>query len=110
MTDLTLAAYTAGALIVTKVVERIRAAAPAWLFDSWRGNLLAIAVGLLLTYGGGTAALPPLTGYAWWVDRLLIGVGLGAGAGWLADLAGRSGPRAGRLLPTSLDHTTIPNV
>jgi len=92
MTELALVLFAAA--LVSKVVERIRAIIPA-LDGAWV-NLAAAAIGIGIAYAAGLDILHDVTAYAWpwWLDRLITGIGLGAGAGFFADLAGRSGPRA----------------
>lgn len=93
MTDeLSLATFAGAAWITTKIVERVRVAWPA-LNGAWV-NLIAVAVGVAIAFGAGTGVIPALTPYTWVLDRIIVGFGLGAGAGWLADVAGRSGPRS----------------
>ncbi|MFH0980282.1 MAG: hypothetical protein V2A79_01925 [Planctomycetota bacterium] len=92
MTGLALALLATA--LVAKIVERIRAIVPA--IDGAWVNLLATAIGVGIAYAAGISVIGTITAYAWpwWLDQLITGVGLGAGASFFSDLAGRSGPRA----------------
>lgn len=81
------------ALITTKVTERIRT---AFTLDGWVVNLVAIAIGVAFAFGFDLKVVAEVTGIAGagWLDAIVTGVGIGSGAGWFADLAGRSGPRS----------------
>jgi hypothetical protein len=83
------------AVIIEKIVERLRADLPAawvgWLNGTWV-NLLAIAFGIAATYGMSLHLLDVLGSpdHAAWLDHILTGIALGFGAGFVADLARRS--------------------
>lgn len=95
---------TAAAVITQKIVERVRAAFPA--LDGYAVNLVAIGFGMLFSFGFGLAlfaALGESAGVApnQYVDQFLTGVAIGFGAGFVADIAGRSpggGEGEGRLI------------
>lgn len=90
-------------VIVQKIVELIRNAvtsngtyaSPAW-FDGWAVNLFAVLLGVGFAFAAGFDVLHELTMYdwPWWLDRIVTGIGIGSGAGFFSDLAGRSGPRS----------------
>lgn len=88
------------ALLIQKIIERLRESLPEvpWL-SGWRVNLLATVMGIGFAFACRVQAFEAIaTGFTmpWWLDQLLTGFGLAAGAGWFSDLAGRSGPRSVR--------------
>ena len=85
------AAYAVLAVLVQKVVEHTRKAIPVdggYVFAaaSGLGILAALATDLRII-------AEVLEGYdvAPWFDTILTGFGIGAGAGFFADITGRSG-------------------
>lgn len=93
MNELTVAIFTA--MLVAKIVERLRKDLIPGLDGVWV-NLLASALGIGIAFAAGFDILHSVTEYAWpwWIDRLITGFAIGAGSGWLSDIAGRSGDQA----------------
>lgn len=80
------------AALIQKIVERIRETVP---LDGGWVNLAATALGFLFAFGCGFGVLGALVQsdmvhVPWWLDQAITGFGLGAGAGFFADLAGRN--------------------
>lgn len=80
------------AVLIQKIVEHIRKDVPrldgVWLL------VASSAIGLAFAYGTGirvVEGLLPDTAIAPWLDVTVTGFVLGAGAGFLADVSGRSG-------------------
>ena len=87
----TVAAYVVLAVLVQKVVEHTRKSVPidggyVFAFASGLGILAALAtdVRFLEVALEGHAVAP-------WFDTVVTGFGIGAGAGFFADVMGRSG-------------------
>ena len=86
-----LAAMTIAAVFTQKYTERIKDE-----FDL-RGHMvfaLASAMGVLIAFGFGLAAMNDLLGGAGvqpveWVDKVFTGLAIGAGAGFINEVSGR---------------------
>lgn len=84
------------AALIQKIIERVRDAFGEINLDGIWVNALAAALGLAFAFGAKFDVLHTVIqwDWPWWLDRAVTGIGLGAGAGWFADVAGRSGPRS----------------
>jgi hypothetical protein len=82
------------AVMIQKIIERLRAGLPYEAnryLDGIVVSLVAIGMGIGATYGMDLHLLDVLgqPDHAGWLDRVLTGIALGFGAGFIADLANR---------------------
>ena len=86
-----LAAAAIAATFTTKIVERIK---DQFGLQGTYVALVAYATGVVIAFGFNLAAFNDLLGASGvqpelWVDKLFTGISIGAGAGFLSDIAGR---------------------
>ncbi len=86
-----LAAAGIAAVFCTKFTERIK---DQFNLHGVAVAVVSYAVGVVIAFGFGLAAFNDLLGAAGvqpelWVDKLFTGLSIGAGAGFLSDIAGR---------------------
>jgi len=95
----TLIPFVAMAIVIQKIVERLRVDLLGHFLNGWKVSLLSIGLGLVVAWSSGmemfaAASASELPGFSfdlvWWMDRVLTGISLGLGAGFIADLTGRS--------------------
>jgi biotin transporter BioY len=91
MTELAVVVIVAA--LIQKIIERIRESVP--MLDGPWVSLASVVLGFVFAFGCGfgvmqTLVQTDLVHIPWWMDQAITGFGLGAGAGFFADLAGRS--------------------
>lgn len=90
MDSLAIALLLAGG--IQKAIQHLRTAIPA--IDGLAVLVLSTALGVATAAGTDVrllAALTPTAEVAGWLDLMATGYALGAGAGFIADISGRSG-------------------